>query len=131
LPGRGAGVRYLAERNNRFVEKDTRCEHASDATGRLRAAFPGLFVRCEHEPATHTGSMLSLHFLVRRADQDRFQGAFRELQQTSADKLLLTGPWPPYHFVTVAKDGDACDATLRSTIKQIDPDSCSRRELKP
>lgn len=103
-PARGAGARYLADRNKRYAEKDTRCEHAADAAERLRAAFQGLFVRCEHEPAADTASMASLYFLVRRENHGRFQAAFRDLQQKSADKLLLTGPWPPYHFVTVRAD---------------------------
>lgn len=130
-PARGAGARYLAERNKRYAEKDTRCEHAAEAAERFRAAFEGLFVRCEHEPAAETASMISLCFLVRRENQGRFQAAFNDLQHETAEKLLLTGPWPPYHFVTVRADKLRLCPDAPRTAAQIDFNSCSMRESKP
>jgi hypothetical protein len=141
-PSRGAGATYLAERNKRYAEKDLRRDYAADEAERCGAAFEKLFVRCERDPDADTASMASLHFLVRRENHSRFQTAFRELQQASRDRFLMTGPWPPYHFAAIggstsqARGGglpvaalDAVDpAGLEALVRDANPQQ-SRCEL--
>lgn len=102
-PSGGPGARYLAGRRTRYAEKDTQRQQAAAALERFREGFDGLFVHCEHESAVEAAPILSLHFLVRRENHDRFHTTFRRLPQGSTDKLLLTGPWPPYHFAAASR----------------------------
>ena len=44
--------------------------------------------------------LLSLYFLVDRAVVESFRQAFRRLSEAESARLLLSGPWPPYNFVT-------------------------------
>ncbi len=98
------GTGYLAERRARYAAKDSRRQQAAGASERFRRIFAGLFVKCEAEPLfTAAGTLLSLHFLVRREDEERFRAAFRRFQEDSPQKVLLTGPWPPYHFAACSK----------------------------
>lgn len=99
----GAGARYLADRHKGYAQRDARRRLAAATVERYRTAFEGLYVRCESDSAAEGASIASLSFLVRRKDQNRFRRMFRELQQHSGDKLLLTGPWPPYHFVALSR----------------------------
>jgi hypothetical protein len=93
------GAAYLAARCSRYAEKDSWQHQAAARSDRFRRAFEGLFVKCEVEQSlAEKGRLLSLHFLVRRENGDRFQAAFHRLQAESREKVLLTGPWPPYHF---------------------------------
>jgi hypothetical protein len=93
------GTSYLAERRACYTAKDSRRQQAAGASDRFRRIFAGLFAKCEAEPLfTASGTLLALHFLVRREDEEGFRAAFRRFQQDSPHKVLLTGPWPPYHF---------------------------------
>ena len=58
---------------------------------------------------------LSLHFLTPRLNRSRFVSAFRALRDRCSMSLLLTGPWPPYHFSAALSRS----TTLRSGIKGI------------
>jgi hypothetical protein len=44
--------------------------------------------------------LLSLYFLVPGSAVESFRQAFRHLSATEPARLLLSGPWPPYNFVT-------------------------------
>lgn len=113
----GPGARYLAGRQARYAQRDARRANAQDTAERFLAAFQGLYTSCRRAAPVDSDSMVSLCFLVRRQCQGRFRKTFRELQQDISDKLLLTGPWPPYHFVAasaadVASGANAAAATL-------------------
>ena len=60
-------------------------------------------------PGTAQAGLLSLDFLVRRDKLACFRQAFSRLQQGGAEKMLLTGPWPPYSFASCAMP-EACRA---------------------
>lgn len=101
----GAGCRYLAERYECYVQGDARRRRAAAIAEQIRETFEGLYVRCERDSAA--APLVSLNFLVRRQDQNRFRRTFAELRQRLPGKLLLTGPWPPYHFVAMKRSGAA------------------------
>jgi hypothetical protein len=48
----------------------------------------------------HGQPTVSLYFLVRQADLLLFRQSCAELLNSSSAKLLLSGPWPPYNFVS-------------------------------
>jgi len=96
-PGRA----YLAGRKARYTEQDQKRSRSVAAARRIEKAFHRLFVTCLTEPPrAGCEQLLTLHFLVRRHDQERFCQAFRRLEESTPEKLLLTGPWPPYNFAS-------------------------------
>ena len=104
-PG-GTGREFLEGRRAHYAAEE--CDEApasplGGAAAEARGALEGLAVKCREErssaPASPLGRVLSLFFLVRRENVERFREAFRQLQQETSAKMLLTGPWPPYNFV--------------------------------
>jgi hypothetical protein len=101
-----AGREFLEGRRAHYAAEE--CDEApasplGGAAAEARGALEGLAVKCREErsgaPASPLGRVLSLFFLVRRENVERFREAFRQLQQETSVKMLLTGPWPPYNFV--------------------------------
>lgn len=93
------GTAYLASRRTVFAEREAWRAEAAEASERLQRAFARLFVQCHAEPAADAQGMVSLYFLVRGEDVARFRDQFRQVQESCPERLLLTGPWPPYNFV--------------------------------
>jgi hypothetical protein len=99
-----SGRAYLADRRNHYAALDATQEQAGAAADGLRRAFEGLFVRSEVEPSRGQAShLLSLYFLVSRERVGAFREAFRELRRRRPERMLLTGPWPPYNFVDATR----------------------------
>ena len=100
----GPGIAYLLKRRRRFQDSDG-CRKAFECvTRRIQDAFAGLYRSAVAEPPGPRGSG-SLCFLIRREHGELFRRAFRELQPSLPEKLLLSGPWPPYHFVAWKTSG--------------------------
>ena len=97
----GAGARYLSARRRRYAAQESQRRSAETLAARFCEAFRGLYVRAEFDRPALSGSLAALAFLVRRPEQSRFQQRFRDLERESPEKLLMTGPWPPYHFVAI------------------------------
>jgi hypothetical protein len=92
---------YLAARQSQYTARDAARNEVSQLAERMEGAFQGLFARCKTEAfCLRDHQVLSLHFLVRRDETERFRDAFRRLEQRAPEKLLLTGPWPPYNFAS-------------------------------
>ncbi|HEX8204093.1 MAG TPA: GvpL/GvpF family gas vesicle protein [Isosphaeraceae bacterium] len=95
----GAGLAYLAARRARLAQQDARGAKADQAVTRIRDALRGTYVRyLVRDPGV--GPLVALNFLIRREDRDPFWEAFERLQEQGCDPVLLSGPWPPYHFVS-------------------------------
>ena len=121
--GTSPGVHYLHARRARYREEERFAlgEGDDQTVERCRAAFAGLYAdfRSELSRIQGTGAfggdqtalrwrddrergvrMASLVFLVKRDREDAFREAFRLLSRTEGMKVLLSGPWPPYNFVS-------------------------------
>jgi hypothetical protein len=97
-----AGTAYLARRRAAFADKDG-CLHRTVQVGdRLRQGLSDCAVGFLAESPARRAAPPGFHFLVRRADQAAFVEAFRRLAAADPGRLLLTGPWPPYHFADLA-----------------------------
>jgi hypothetical protein len=93
---------YLASRKTYYAGQDAGRRELLHVAERMQRPFDGLFHKCRMTPLSCGDTpILSLQFLVRRSDTERFRDAFRRLQQQAPEKLLLTGPWPPYNFATL------------------------------
>jgi glycosyltransferase involved in cell wall biosynthesis len=102
-PGAGpsSGKAYLATRRAWYADQDHQWNEAAAVTRRIENAFDRLLLRCVTEPpCAGREQLLTLHFLVHEKDQERFRRAFRRLEKSAPQKLLLTGPWPPYNFTS-------------------------------
>ena len=110
----GIGHSYLAKRRALYGLDQTRARRRDAIAGHCRKAFAGLYVKFKREEDESeftrfglglTGSLahrsiFSLYFLVPRGSIDLFRQAFRELTSRESARLLLSGPWAPYNFVT-------------------------------
>jgi len=94
-----SGAAYLAGLRDYYSARESLESDAAATAEALRLAFRGLYVKLEvdHSPSGG-GPLLSVHFLVFRKDVGRFREAFERLQETGDARMLLTGPWPLYHF---------------------------------
>jgi len=96
------GLAYLTARKAHYVHQDCWTKEYRQAADRCLAQFAGLFVKAKTEAPSPRLPLLSLYFLVPRALVESFRQAFRRLRVAEPTGLLLSGPWPPYNFVTGA-----------------------------
>ncbi len=94
------GLAYLRARRAYYCRQETWSQGHWQACEALQDAFAGLFVRCRFEGPGPRLPLLSLFFLVPRAKVEGFRQAFRLLRPPDSARMLLSGPWPPYNFVS-------------------------------
>lgn len=94
------GLAYLTARKARYARQDRWTKEYRQAAQRCLAQFTGLFVKSKTEAPSPRLPLLSLYFLVPRPQVASFRRAFRHLAETESARVLLSGPWPPYNFVT-------------------------------
>lgn len=99
-PPERPGLAYLTARKAHYTHQDCWTIEYRQAGERCRAQFSGLFVKCKTEAPSPRLPLLSLYFLVPAPAVQSFRRAFRDLTATEPARLLLSGPWPPYNFVT-------------------------------
>ena len=95
------GLTYLTARKAHYASQDRWTTEYRQAAERCREQFTGLYVKCTTEAPSPRLPLLSLYFLVPGSAVESFRQAFRQLTETEPARLLLSGPWPPYNFVTV------------------------------
>lgn len=112
-----SGAAYLAARRTQLAACDALRSAGARIVGRVLQALHGLHRRCHvGGPGTTPDSLPSLAFLVPREDLERFRIAFERLRDASQERMLLTGPWPPYHFVEMGSTGAVPPAADQPTI---------------
>jgi hypothetical protein len=81
-----------------FREKADRYINAMDV-------FLGKFATAKKLETLRTENLLlSAVYLVTKDNQDNFREAFEHIRAARKDlKYLFSGPWPPYHFVTLRR----------------------------
>jgi hypothetical protein len=94
------GMAYLVARKAHYAHEDRWTQEYRQAADRCLAQFAGLFVKVKTEGPSPRLPLLSLYFLVPHRAVASFRQAFRNLAQAEPARLLLSGPWPPYNFVT-------------------------------
>jgi hypothetical protein len=94
------GLTYLTARKAHYDHQDRWTKEYRQAAERCRARFAGLFVKCATEAPSPRLPVLSLYFLVPAPAVTAFRQVFRQFSETESARLLLSGPWPPYNFVT-------------------------------
>lgn len=99
-PPERLGLTYLTARKAHYARQDRWTGDYRRTADRCLAQFAGLFVKSKTEAPSPRLPLLSLYFLVPRTKVEPFRLAFRQLNATESARLLLSGPWPPYNFVT-------------------------------
>ena len=96
------GLAYLTARKAHYASQDRWTNEYRQAADRCREQFTGLYVKCTTEAPSPRLPLLSLYFLVPSPAVESFRQAFRQLTEGESARLMLSGPWPPYNFVTSA-----------------------------
>lgn len=99
-PPPAPGAQYLAAARRRCAGLTAREESWADWMCNSLAGGSAL-QRREARPAPE-GRLVSLHFLLARAAAEDFRERARTMAPAVGGALLVTGPWPPYHFVDYA-----------------------------
>ncbi len=95
------GRNYLLQRKTHYRMRERASRQQEILVEDCLQAFAGLYGRHRTETAVKNGTViLSLYFLVLRIHVARFQEAFGKLTANGKALSLLSGPWPPYNFVT-------------------------------
>jgi hypothetical protein len=101
-----AGTNYLADRRLHYTEREGLARERDRLAEKCHSAFSGLCVKWKAECRTvrdpQTGQLqilLSLFFLVPRSNLPSFRRKYRKIHPDLPERVLLSGPWPPYNFV--------------------------------
>jgi len=95
------GRAYLALRKVHYRMQEETSHGRQALIDRYIQAFSGLYTRYRTETDTKKGAViLSIYFLTPESKVNRFRETFGEMMAEGNDESLLSGPWPPYNFVT-------------------------------
>lgn len=94
------GLAYLTARKTHYSHQDRWTRDYRQAADRCRTYLTGLFIKEKIEPPSPRLPLLSLYFLVPQTAVEPFRRAFRHLSRIEKARMLLSGPWPPYNFVS-------------------------------
>ena len=98
-----SGTSYLAGRRRHYSLVDQSGARREEVRKSLCAMAEGKFIRAIPERSSHDRkSMLTIHFLVSREGVAEFTRALRADRRRSIE---LSGPWPPYNFVSTKTRG--------------------------
>ena len=96
------GLTYLTARKAHYASQDRWTKEYRQAADAVPGAVHRTVCQMHHGSSFPRLPLLSLYFLVPRPAVESFRQAFRQLTESESARLLLSGPWPPYNFVTSA-----------------------------
>lgn len=95
------GRNYLVLRKSHYRLRDETSQHHQMLLDRYIQALSGLYCKCRTETATKDGAVvLSLYFLITKGKVNLFRESFQRVAENGISRTLISGPWPPYNFVT-------------------------------
>jgi hypothetical protein len=95
------GGQYLARRRDHYMMQKETSGYQQVLLDRCIQVFSEL--HCKHltETTMKNGStIVSVYFLISKSMTSRFRETFHRLVENEETKALMSGPWPPYNFVT-------------------------------
>jgi hypothetical protein len=111
------GRAYLALRKVHYLMQEETSQDRQALIDRYLQEFSGLYARHSTETETKNGAViLSFYFLIPKSAVNRFRETFGDMMAMGNDEARLSGPWPPYNFVTdyIGKLGDTISKPLSS-----------------
>lgn len=101
-----SGAAYLAAQRVRYGARDQVSAEQQRIVAKICSPLSGCFVRSKQEFSQVSGRrLLSLYFLVPGSAVESFREVFRSIRLKESAQLLLSGPWPPYNFVSAGSLG--------------------------
>lgn len=97
----GPGAVYLEKRRRYYALRQEAERRDEEIAARICAMARGRFVR--HTRAAASGERqgsFAIHFLIPRDGVGSFADALRPMSGAAEPLLKITGPWPPYNFVS-------------------------------
>ncbi len=113
--GSGPGTRYLAGKRAMAARSLAQRRQAEDLAGIISAPLASHLTRTEWRalPGPSGEAGVSMAFLLRKERIGAFREALAALRTSEPDlDILLTGPWPPYSFVSVLGEAEALPTTF-------------------
>ena len=99
------GRAYLTRLRERRRAEEARQERADFLHDRVAAAVAGVVRGEVRAPLGRDGRALSMSHLVPADAVDRYRDAVRALRQGDPPlRMLISGPWAPYSFATIARE---------------------------
>lgn len=94
------GFTYLIAQKKYYETKDSMDFGQKAILQKVCDTLSGLYIQTTHDyyPLAN-GQLLSLYFLVPKNMIALFRQKFHSINIENTNKLLLSGPWPPYNFV--------------------------------
>jgi hypothetical protein len=113
----GLGTSYLRARMSVLQRQDALRASARQLESAMDGRLLAYADDCRHTYFPTRRLMLRSAYLVRPSRIEAFRQAFELLQREQHDaRLLLSGPWPPYTFVSRA---DASSSGLLGSLRQL------------
>jgi hypothetical protein len=95
------GRNYLLQRKAHYRMTDETSHLHQILLNRYIHAFSGLYDKYRTETDAKGGFVvLSLYFLIPESTVNLFRESFQRVVDDGSSKTLISGPWPPYNFVT-------------------------------
>ena len=95
------GRAYLALRKVHYQMQNETLQGRQALIDCYIQTFSGLYAKHRTETETKNGAViLSLYFLTPENAVNRFRETFGRVAENGDAKAMLSGPWPPYNFVT-------------------------------
>jgi len=95
--GHYSGRAYLQAKASHYSEESLQEKANAERTARFCAEFRGMFRKFKSDISEP--GLVSLCFLVPGEYLERFREAFARMAPRESEKVMLSGPWPPYNFV--------------------------------
>ena len=103
------GRSYLVLRKVHYQMQDETLQGRQALIDRYIRTFSGLHARHRTEmDRKNDAVILSLYFLTPDSKVNHFRETFRDMMEKENAEAMLSGPWPPYNFVSIdpGKTGD-------------------------
>lgn len=95
------GCQYLAKRREHYLKQEEISQYHQELLDKCIRIFSELGRKHRTETVAQNGSVIiSLYFLIPKIKIDQFMENFHQLVENEDTKALMSGPWPPYNFVT-------------------------------
>jgi hypothetical protein len=107
---RTPGKAFLERRRAVYGEEEKGRNRIRARAAHMQSAFSGIYCqwRMDHRKAPHPDAatmehpmdLVSLYFLIPRRACGAFRDIFNRMRFGKGETPIMTGPWPPYNFVT-------------------------------
>lgn len=107
IPDNSPGKSFAKEKFEKYKVDKEFAEEADRCIALLDDFFSRFVAEKKLEKLKSDNLLLNAYYLVEKEKQVDFKEAFERARSTPGDlKFLLSGPWPPYNFIVLTKNGD-------------------------